>query len=240
MIWGADSQRAMGLLKDHLCTDKTFGVELDPEAGAALQRLADRAEAAGLSLAVASGYRDYARQLTIFNGKVRGQRNVHDDDGAVVPPPESPDLAWLHAILRFSALPGTSRHHWGTDFDVWSPDAVEADYVLQLTPAEYANGGVFGELSDWLGDLIARDDAEGFYRPYNSDRGGVAPEPWHLSYRPRADYWRAQLQLERLETLWRTEDDSVIPGVTESLAVADLVIAHGDMLLERYVDRIAE
>jgi len=229
----------MGLLKDHLCADNTFGVELDPEAGAALQRLAKRAEAAGLSLAVASGYRDYARQLTIFNGKVRGQRSVHDDDGVTLEPPASPDLAWLHAILRFSALPGTSRHHWGTDFDVWSPDAVEADYALQLSPAEYANGGVFGELSDWLGDLIARDDAEGFYRPYNSDRGGVAPEPWHLSYRPRADYWRAQLQLEQLEVLWRTEDDRVIPGVTESLAVADLVIAHGDMLLERYVDRIA-
>lgn len=239
MICVADGQRAMGLLKDHLCVDRTFGVELDPEAGAALKRLADRAEAAGLSLAVASGYRDYARQLTIFNGKVRGQRRVYDDDGAVVPPPESPDLAWLHTILRFSALPGTSRHHWGTDFDVWSPGAVQAGYVLQLTPAEYANGGVFGELSNWLGDLIARDDAEGFYRPYDIDRGGVAPEPWHLSYRPRADYWRTQLHLEQLEALWRNEDDSIILGVTESLALADLVIAHGDMLLARYVDSIA-
>jgi hypothetical protein len=24
----------------------------------------------------------------------------------------------------------------------------------------------------------------GFFRPYRTDRGGVSPEPWHLSYAP--------------------------------------------------------
>jgi hypothetical protein len=29
----------------------------------------------------------------------------------------------LHAILHWSALPGTSRHHWGTDLDIYDPTA---------------------------------------------------------------------------------------------------------------------
>jgi hypothetical protein len=28
--------------------------------------------------------------------------------------------------------------------------------------------------------------AFGFFRPYSTDRGGVSPEPWHLSYAPVA------------------------------------------------------
>ena len=37
--------------------------------------------------------------------------------------------------------------------------------------------------------------AFGFFRPYTTDRGGVAPEPWHLSYAPVAA--RAQARVRR-------------------------------------------
>ena len=45
-----------------------------PAAAAALQRLQSRARRAGMVLEVASGYRDYSRQLAIFNAKFQGHR----------------------------------------------------------------------------------------------------------------------------------------------------------------------
>ena len=52
---------------------------------------------------------------------------------------------------------------------------------MQLVPAEYASDGIFGRLSSWLDANMQRF---GFFRPYRTDRGGVSPEPWHLSYAP--------------------------------------------------------
>ena len=88
----------------------------------------------------------------------------------------------MFAILRWSALPGTSRHHWGTDFDVFDARALPAGTALQLTPAECAPGGVMHPFHCWLDGFLARQKA--FFRPYCRDLGAVAPEPWHLSYAP--------------------------------------------------------
>ena len=132
-----------------------------PAAAAALQRLQSRARRAGMVLEVASGYRDYSRQLAIFNAKFQGHRPVYSDAGEQLYRSQFDDAAWLKAILHYSALPGTSRHHWGTDFDVWDSSAVAGDYQLQLQASEYTGDGPFAALSDWLAGLIARDDAEG-------------------------------------------------------------------------------
>jgi len=90
----------------------------------------------------------------------------------------------VHAILRYSALPGASRHHWGTDIDVYDAAAVPPGYTLQLTPAEYADDGLFGPLHHWLSEHVGQ--GMDFYRPYALDRGGVAPERWHISCAPLA------------------------------------------------------
>ncbi|HEY3808754.1 MAG TPA: D-alanyl-D-alanine carboxypeptidase family protein, partial [Steroidobacteraceae bacterium] len=51
----------------------------------------------------------------------------------------------------------------------------------QLLPQEYAADGIFARLDAWL----ARHAGDfGFFRPYDLDRGGVQPEPWHLSFAP--------------------------------------------------------
>ena len=189
---------------------------------------------------MASGYRDYRRQLSIFNAKACGDRPVHDDNGVVLERSTSSDDEWLHAILRFSALPGTSRHHWGTDFDLWDAAAVPDDYRLRLEPAEYSEHGVFAEFNAWLGECIARDDAEGFYRPYDQDRGGVAVEPWHVSYRRSAQPLSERLSLPWLLKLWRKDsavDDWQIPT---PLALLGCVEPQADALLQRYVWNCAE
>jgi hypothetical protein len=78
-------------------------------------------------------------------------------------------------------VPGGSRHHWGSDIDVIDAAAVPVDYKVRLTPDEYLQDGVFARLSAWLDTNMGRF---GFFRPYATDRGGVSPEPWHLSYAP--------------------------------------------------------
>lgn len=162
------------------------GVGLVPECHAAFNALRARAAAAGFDLRVASGFRSFERQLAIWNAKAAGERAVHDDANRPVDILALGETERIHAILRYSALPGASRHHWGTDLDIFDAAAMPAGYALQLTPEEVAAGGMFGPLHAWLDERIAAGEAEEFFRPYDVDRGGVAVERWHLSYAPVA------------------------------------------------------
>ncbi|XBS68726.1 M15 family metallopeptidase [Acerihabitans sp. KWT182] len=159
------------------------GHRLQSEAVAAFNGLRQAGLRQGFNLQPASGFRDFQRQLAIWNGKFRGERPLLDKESRPINSQSLSVPERCEAILRWSALPGTSRHHWGSDVDVYDPDLLPAGGALQLTPAEYQPGGYFSPLSDWLTEHMADFD---FYRPYASFRGGVAIEPWHLSYRPLA------------------------------------------------------
>lgn len=171
-----------------------------------LLELRAAAAAAGFELALASGYRDFDRQTAIWNGKARGERQVHDDRGRTVVMAGLSDTDKVEAIWRYSALPGTSRHHWGTDVDVYDRAAVPDDYPLRLTPAEFAPGGPFASFSRWLDERVASGASNGFFRPYRQDfdRGGIAPEPWHLSFAPLARHYEAALAPEPLAARLRS------------------------------------
>lgn len=179
------------------------GHRLQREVAVAFAALQDDARAAGFELAIASSYRSFSRQLVIWNDKVSGNRVVYDDHDRPVVMAQLSSEQQLHAILRFSALPGTSRHHWGTDLDVYDAGAVPPGYAVQLSAAEVASGGVFDPLHSWLDARIAAGESHGFYRPYDRDRGGVAPERWHLSYAPLSVNCAAQLCPETLQCCWR-------------------------------------
>lgn len=142
-----------------------------------------QARAAGIELEIVSGFRDFARQVAIWNAKFRGERRLFDRSGREVERAGLDDHALIEVILAWSALPGASRHHWGTDIDVIDRAAVAEDYRPQLLPREFAAGGPFARLDGWLAGHMERF---GFFRPYTTDRGGVSPEPWHLSYAPEA------------------------------------------------------
>lgn len=151
----------------------------------ALEALRDDAAEAGYELAIASSYRSYDRQLLIWQEKVAGKRAVLDADERPLVVSELDDEELLWALLHWSALPGTSRHHWGTDLDVYDARGLrEAGCKLQLTVAECIPGAPLGAFHEWLSERIATGQSQGFYRPYDCDRGGVAEEPWHLSYAP--------------------------------------------------------
>jgi LAS superfamily LD-carboxypeptidase LdcB len=130
---------------------------------------------------------------------------MQDRAGRPINPGSLSPAERVAAILWWSALPGASRHHWGTDFDVMDLAALPPGYRIQVVPAEYQAGGPFWRLTTWLD---ANMHAFGFFRPYTTDRGGVAPEPWHLSYAPVAIEAQRALSLERLrEVLADTEID---------------------------------
>ncbi len=157
--------------------------------GAALQRdtlepfLAMREAAAreGLVIEIVSAFRDFAAQQHIWDRKFCGERPLYDADGNIVDHTGLNDEELIDAIVCWSAVPGGSRHHWGTEIDVIDGAAQPEGYRVRLLPEEAAPGGVFHRLHRWLDENSA---SFGFYRPYRAYRGGFYPEPWHLSYAP--------------------------------------------------------
>lgn len=202
------------------------GQRLLPEAAEAFLRLQAAAAAEGFDLRIASAFRSYERQQAIWDGKLAGQRPVHDDAGAPVDLVSLSEEAQLHAILRFSALPGASRHHWGTDFDVYDAAALPADQSVELVPAEVAPGGIFDPLHCWLDERMVTGRSEGFYRPYAADRGGVAPERWHLSYAPLAEVCAREHSMAAVKAAW-----DIAPPAGHSL-----LLQHLEALFARYVE----
>ena len=200
----------------------------------AFTALSGRAATAGFDMRVASAFRSYDRQLDIVNAKWLGHRPVLNDEGVDLHRAAASDADWLAAILRFSALPGTSRHHWGTDFDIWDRSTVTDDYAPQLLASEYQSDGVFAEMNAWLDDQISADNAEGFYKPYDVDRGGVAPEPWHISYRPVAEGYHRQLSLSDCLPLWHGQADPA--GQCHApLQMVSVLEADAEVIFKRYV-----
>lgn len=192
----------------------------------ALEALRADARAAGFRLALASGFRDYARQLAIWNGKAEGRRPLLDDACCPLDHARLDAAALLRAILRWSALPGASRHHWGSEIDVYDAAALAPGATVELVAAEVADDGPFGPLHRWLDERIASGRSHGFFRPYAVDRGGVAPERWHLSYAPLAARCQAALDPARL---WRLVDDP-------ALALRDDVRQQWPAIFARYIE----
>jgi len=219
-----------GCCDRELCRDAA-GHCLLPEVAEAFSRLADDAADNGFDLRIASAWRSFDRQLHIWNAKASGERPIHDEQGRPLEPRDLSPERCIEAILRFSALPGASRHHWGTDVDVFDGAALPGDYRLSLSPQEVAPGGVFDPLHCWLDARIAAGRSYGFYRPYDRDRGGVAPERWHLSYAPLARLLLPRLTEDVLRRCWATS-----PGTLQGFDVLDARLPD---LLRRYVYNVA-
>ena len=141
----------------------------------------DAAMRAGFDLAPVSSFRDFERQRAIWNAKYRGERPARDRRGRPVRMTALDPGARVETILLWSALPGASRHHWGSDIDVADGGVIAAGHEPRLEVEEFRRGGPFAALSAWLGANMQRF---GFYRPYTRRGQGVQPEAWHLSYAP--------------------------------------------------------
>jgi LAS superfamily LD-carboxypeptidase LdcB len=179
----------------------------------------------GFDLAPMSSFRDFARQLNIWNGKFSGERPMFDAGGAQLDAKSLTPRERVDAILLWSALPGASRHHWGTDLDLVDRCLREAGYQIKLTREEFAPGGPFAALNLWLDANAPRF---GFFRPFQGVRSGVQPEPWHFSFAPIAEKARQRLSPEVLR--------NAIAGAP--LLGKEVVLGSLDELHARYVATI--
>lgn len=116
---------------------------------------------------VQSGTRNFDDQKYIWDGKWNGTIPVF---GVRLNRAISDPLKRAREILKFSSMPGTSRHHWGSDFD------------LNVLTNEYYETGEGKVLYRWLKENAGRF---GFCQPYTAGRNsGYSEERWHWSYAP--------------------------------------------------------
>jgi len=190
----------------------------------------EAARCEGIDLQAASSFRDFDRQVAIWNEKYRGERPLLDRTGRALNATELSPEERVEAILLWSALPGASRHHWGTDLDVFDAAAMPDRSRLRLISEEYTCTGPFARLTAWLDTHMYRF---GFFRPY-ADPGdgtiprGVSPEPWHLSFAPLSTHFLNQLTSIVLS---RAIESSSIEG-------REILMTRIDELYQRFIAHV--
>ena len=153
-------------------TTGVYKMYLRKETLDAFQKMAEIAEKNDIELNVASATRNFDYQKNLWNNKWEGNTLV----GGTYLSKNSPDgFDRFRKILEYSAAPGTSRHHWGTDIDI--NDANPMYFKTEQGEMVYA----------WL---IKNASEFGFCQTYNL-KGPVRPtgyneEKWHWSYLPLA------------------------------------------------------
>lgn len=144
--------------------------KLRKEAHLAFLELRAAAEKDGLPIMVVSSFRDFNHQKRIWERKFKRNREQGLSSGQNI-----------NKIVEYSTIPGTSRHHWGTDIDIVTAGFGNLPNILSAS--HFEKGEPFHELGVWLENHAA---TYGFYRVYTDvpDRKGFKFEPWHYSYKP--------------------------------------------------------
>ena len=148
-------------------------IKLEKRTFNAFKKMEKAALMDGIELEIVSAYRSYERQKTIWNNKyLRFTKDYNLE----------PEKA-INEIIRFSTIPGTSRHHWGTEIDIIDGKYEVNDDEDVLIAEKFKKNGVFYEMKKWLD---SNSENYGFYIVYTDDqkRKGFEHEPWHFSYKP--------------------------------------------------------
>lgn len=144
-----------------------------PEVSAALDRMKDDARKAGFDICVISSYRNYNYQNKLWERKFKANqaKGMTDEEN-------------IQSIVEYSTIPGTSRHHWGTDIDI-----IDMSHGIPIDPLNekhFNPGGQMHKFKLWLDENAHK---YGFYLVYTKDdnRKGFKYEPWHFTYKPISD-----------------------------------------------------
>ncbi len=198
---------------------------LESETTQQLAKLQAAAAKDDLTISICSAYRDFHRQLAIWNAKASGQRTLLDKNSLPIAFDTLNENQLVDTILLWSALPGISRHHWGTDVDLFDAKQIKQQ-DLKLIDCEYAENGPCHRMYNWL---TRYGNDFGFYFPYQEGLSGVSPEPWHLSYYPKAEHYLAALDIQRLREILSSQE----------ICLKDQVLARLDELVNEFAYRIA-
>ena len=192
------------------------GFRLLPEVCGAFKQMQAAAAQNDVDIQIVSSYRSFDRQLQIWQNKWSGKATLLDANEKTLDASPLSDRQKVHAILTWSALPGASRHHWGTDLDVYDKKSVEQNqHDFQLVCSEYDQGPCT-KLNNWLNEHATKF---GFNLPYAEYNGGIAREPWHLSFQSSAQKMFVHLDENMLLTNLKKSDilgiDSIIAMMPE-------------------------
>ena len=160
------------LIPEHMASNKSMYCHR--ETFQAYLAMRDSALRDGITLTIVSATRNFDRQKQIWDRKWNTYsrdtacrvRNKQNDSSQT-----SADIYKVRSIMRYSSMPGTSRHHWGTDLD-----------FISVEPEDWTHGEGL-RIYNWL---CANAHKFGFFQPYTADptRTGYAEERWHWSYAP--------------------------------------------------------
>ncbi len=147
------------------------GFKLRAEAHDAFVEMKKAAYSDGIDLKVISSYRNFNRQESIWERKF----SKYTEEQGMEP------IDAIDKIIEYSTVPGTSRHHWGTDIDIVDGyRKVEGDV---LDPSKFGAGGPYEDFKKWMDENSKIFD---FHLVYTDDkkRKGFKYEPWHYSFAP--------------------------------------------------------
>lgn len=181
-----------------------------------------------IDLKIISAFRDFERQKMIWNKKARGETTLLDQEGRPLPFENLSEKDIVFSILRWSAFPGTSRHHWGTDFDIIDQKALDRnpDYKIHLIPSEYKKEGIFENLGQWLENEFR--DLNIFFHPYDKDLGGVSVEPWHISHIASSGEFEKEFSFDFFNELLNSLNG-------DDVALLHIVKEHAEEIYSRFI-----
>ena len=175
------------VLIDQKYADKE-GMMMQAEAYNAFLKMAHAGELAGHSFCILSATRNFFYQKYLWENKWYGIFPIQGNIDACTSFQD--EVYRARKIMEYSAMPGSSRHHWGTDIDI---NALDNDYFEQ------------GEGLAWYRWMTENAGAYGFCQPYTAGRKyGYKEEKWHWTYLP--------LSKQYTEEIRRTITDDMIDG----------------------------
>ncbi|SDB53797.1 D-alanyl-D-alanine carboxypeptidase [Flavobacteriaceae bacterium MAR_2010_188] len=172
-------------------------LKLRNEAYECFNLMKEEALVSNIKIEGVSAFRSYEDQKRIWNRKFL----AYTKDGLL-------PMDAIHKIVEYSTMPGTSRHHWGTDIDLIDGAVNQPKNVL--SPQHFKNNGPFVKFKQWMENNSERF---GFYLVYTNleSRKGFKYEPWHYSYKPLSDSY---LKHYRERDIFQLAKSSDIEGVS--------------------------
>lgn len=169
------------------------GINLRKEAHDAFVAMKRAAYSDGVEPKIVSSYRNYYRQEGIWERKYD---RFTEEDGLL-------PIDAIEKIIEYSTIPGTSRHHWGTDIDII--DGNKRATGDMLVAEKFEKDGPFEDLKNWMD---ANSEKFGFYLVYTNERKrrGFKYEPWHYSYAPISKPMLTAFRKKNILKLLKEED----------------------------------
>lgn len=166
--------------------------KLRKEAFIAFEQMKEEAMKIGISIKAVSSYRDFNYQNRIWQRKYKQftSKGITGVDS-------------INKIIEYSTIPGTSRHHWGTDIDIVDGNVKQPNNLLH--PRNFETTAPFGRLKQWMN---TNANSFGFYLVYTNEpsRKGFNYEPWHYSYKPLSQLYLSDYRQLKLLEIFQNEN----------------------------------